>query len=173
MTEASSRFHLSKFRLTDVDEITRLLQAPAVLEHLAQIPLNYTRADALSYFEYLQKLEENCPEIASLKFTIRENDTDKAVGRIDLEPESEGWSLGYWLGREYWGKGIMSWACKEILEISRKRGIKKIFANPKCDNWASRKVLEKNGFKLIKTEQKYFPAHGRSFECCIMEVCLE
>jgi [ribosomal protein S5]-alanine N-acetyltransferase len=169
----SERYYLTKFRHSDIDEITRLLQAHEVVASLAQIPLNYTRDDAVEHFNYLQTLEKNRPEIASLKFTIREKSSEKPMGRITLAQDEDGWNLGYWLGVEYWGQGIMTWACKEILQIAGKRGITKICAWPKCGNWASRRVLEKNGFKHIKDGEMYFPAHGRSYDCWVMEANLD
>src|SRR5690242_9680522 len=52
----------------------------------------------------------------------------------------------YWLGRKYWGKGIATWALKELLaHHSRKRPM---YARVAKDNLGSCRVLEKCGFKI-------------------------
>ena len=59
--------------------------------------------------------------------------------------------VGYWLGREYWGKGIATQALAEYLGIVTTRPL---FAHVAKHNVASRRVLEKCGFKVIG-EDKY------------------
>jgi len=145
---ASDGFSLSTFRESDIDEITRLLQTDAVTIDLAQLPLHYTRQHAVQYFEYLENLKQNQPEIASLKFAIREQCIGKPMGRIDVAPDVDGWKIGYWLGFDYWGQEIMTWACKEILAVARACGITKIYGQPKYGNWASRRVLDSRISKM-------------------------
>ena len=57
------------------------------------------------------------------------------------EPE-----ITYWLGKEYWGKGIASRALALFLEWVEERPI---FARAAKDNLASLRVLNKNGFTII------------------------
>jgi len=59
--------------------------------------------------------------------------------------------VGYWLGREFWGKGIATKALTEYLVIVKTRPL---FAHVAKHNIASRRVLEKCGFKVIG-EDKY------------------
>ena len=57
--------------------------------------------------------------------------------------------LGYWLGKDFWGNGIMSQAIKEIVKLAFERyDIVRIYATPFENNYKSHKVLEKCGFKL-------------------------
>ena len=58
-------------------------------------------------------------------------------------------SVGYWLGEEYWGKGIMSEALKLIVDYaSHNFNIVRLEAGVFEWNPASARVLEKNGFVL-------------------------
>ena len=57
----------------------------------------------------------------------------------------------YWLGKEYWGKGIATKALAEFLKIVKTRPL---FAHVAKHNVASRRVLEKCGFTVIG-EDKY------------------
>ena len=57
--------------------------------------------------------------------------------------------LGYYIAEEYWGKGIMTEAVKQICEyVFNNSDIIRIFAEPFADNTASCRVLEKAGFQL-------------------------
>jgi len=168
----STRLYLdSSICATDIDEITRLLQDVVVLEDIAQVPHNYTRQDAIHLLHQLELLEQTRPDLASLKFTIRDKTNQKPVGRIDIRPD--GWKMGYWLGLEHWGQGIMTWACSEALKAARQHGICKVSASPKHGNWGSRKVLERNCFRHVRDEAQYFQFHCEMFDCWIMEVNLE
>ena len=60
--------------------------------------------------------------------------------------------VGYWLGKEYWGKGIASQALTQFLDIIQTRPL---YAHVAKHNIASRRVLEKCGFK-VAAEDKFF-----------------
>jgi RimJ/RimL family protein N-acetyltransferase len=62
-----------------------------------------------------------------------------------------GREVGYWLGREYWGKGIATKALAEFLKTIETRPL---YAHVAKHNVASRRVLEKCGFAVIG-EDKY------------------
>jgi RimJ/RimL family protein N-acetyltransferase len=74
----------------------------------------------------------------------------------------------YWLGREYWGKGIATWALKELLtHHSEKRPM---HARVAKDNLASRRVLEKCGFKIIGEDKGFANACGQEIEELLLEL---
>jgi len=60
--------------------------------------------------------------------------------------------LGYWLGREYWGRGIASAAVRAFLEVETTRPLTARVAK---HNVASIRVLEKSGF--LRTGEEQFP----------------
>ena len=59
--------------------------------------------------------------------------------------------VGYWVGREFWGKGIASESLRQFLGHEMRRPL---FAHVARNNVASKKVLEKCGFEVIGTEGK-------------------
>lgn len=68
---------------------------------------------------------------------------DQVVGNL-LSWEHEGERLvGYWLGREFWGRGIASRALELFLDELPDRPL---HATISSHNLASRRVLEKSGF---------------------------
>lgn len=57
--------------------------------------------------------------------------------------------VGYWLGREFWGRGLASAALGEFLGVVDERPLQ---ATVVPANRASVRVLEKNGFRLLRQE---------------------
>jgi RimJ/RimL family protein N-acetyltransferase len=55
--------------------------------------------------------------------------------------------VGYWIGREHWGRGVATRALKAFVwELGRKP----LFAHVVESNVGSRRVLEKNGFVEVE-----------------------
>ncbi len=68
--------------------------------------------------------------------------------------ESSGeWEVGYWIGKEYWGKGIATKALVLFLDLVKTRPL---YAHVVKHNIASRRVLEKCGFKVTVEELEEF-----------------
>ena len=70
--------------------------------------------------------------------------------------------IGYWLGEEFWGKGIMTEAIGAITEYGfSKFDIVRIYADVFEWNAASARVLEKNGFVFEARLKKAIVKNGR------------
>jgi RimJ/RimL family protein N-acetyltransferase len=65
--------------------------------------------------------------------------------------------VGYWLGREYWGRGVATRALAAFLEEITTRPL---FARVAKHNVASRRVLEKCGFTVIAEEEIFADEQG-------------
>jgi len=74
--------------------------------------------------------------------------------------------VGYWLGKEYWGKGIATKALEEFLKVVQPRPL---FGRMARHNGASKRVLEKCGFKVIG-EDKYVNPAKEEVEEFILEL---
>ena len=75
--------------------------------------------------------------------------------------------VSYWLGKEFWGKGIATTALEEFLgQIS----IRPMYARVATDNRASIRVLEKCGFKIYETNKDYANARGKEVEEYVMKL---
>jgi RimJ/RimL family protein N-acetyltransferase len=57
--------------------------------------------------------------------------------------------VGYWIARELWGRGIATAALAEFLKVLDERPL---YANVAPGNQGSVRVLEKNGFRLLREE---------------------
>ena len=76
---------------------------------------------------------------------------DGAIGGISLhvgtDIERLGAELGYWIGEEYWGRGIVTSAIQLVTAYAfAELGLVRVFAVPFCENVASCRALEKAGY---------------------------
>ena len=70
--------------------------------------------------------------------------------------------LGYYIAEEYWGKGIMTEAVRQICEyVFRESDIIRIYAEPFVYNIASCRVLEKAGFQYEGTLRSNAVKNGK------------
>jgi RimJ/RimL family protein N-acetyltransferase len=75
--------------------------------------------------------------------------------------------LTYWIGRSYWGKGIATAALSAFLAVDRSRPM---HARVASDNVASRRVLEKCGFRVIATERGFAQARSAEIEDFVLRL---
>ena len=84
---------------------------------------------------------------------------------VSWEMEGE-WEVGYWLGKEYWGKGIATQAVTEYVNSVQTRPL---MAHVARHNVGSRRVLEKCGFTVIG-EDKYTNPAGVEVEEFVLKL---
>jgi RimJ/RimL family protein N-acetyltransferase len=89
------------------------------------------------------------------------------AGHIACYPDGEHMEVTYWLGREFWGRGLATQALKRMLHIVVDRPL---FARAAKDNIGSIKVLEKCGFKIIGHDKGFANGSGEDTEECILRL---
>jgi RimJ/RimL family protein N-acetyltransferase len=75
--------------------------------------------------------------------------------------------LTYWIGRAYWGKGIATAALEAFLAID---GSRPFTARVASDNVASRRVLEKRGFRVVATDRGFAEARSGEIEELVLRL---
>ena len=73
----------------------------------------------------------------------------------------------YWIGRSYWGKGIATRALDAFLRVDPSRPL---HARVAYDNVASRRVLEKCGFRVVGTDRGFAEARSREIEEIVLRL---
>ena len=84
---------------------------------------------------------------------------------VSWEAEGE-WEVGYWIGKEDWGKGIATKALTQFLDIVKPRPL---FAHVARHNVASRRVLEKCGFVFLR-EDKFMDRNRNEVEEFVLKL---
>lgn len=75
--------------------------------------------------------------------------------------------VSYWIGKQYWGKGIATEALVNFLPIIN---VRPLYARAAKDNLASIRVLEKCGFERFGEDKGYSHARGKEVEEFILKL---
>jgi ribosomal-protein-alanine N-acetyltransferase len=154
--------NLRPFKESDKPEVIRQLNNKNVSRFTSErVPFPYTEADGEKFFSYVRDPEGHH------YFAITFN--DQLIGGAGIHPQilnaAHVVEIGYWIGEEFWGKGYMSEAVRQLIEKSKEiKGVKKIMAKTSRENIASCKILEKFGFKIEGTLEKHFFKRGEYFD---------
>ena len=69
--------------------------------------------------------------------------------------------VGYWLGREYWGKGI---ATQALMEFLKEIPTRPLYAHVAKHNIGSKRVLEKCGFTVAGEDRFFSAVFGKNID---------
>jgi RimJ/RimL family protein N-acetyltransferase len=103
-------------------------------------------------------------ETVTLKTILFEGQVAGNLVSFVLSGERE---VGYWLGREFWGKGIATRALSEFLKQVKERPL---YAHVAKHNIASLRVLEKCGFRLQGEDKNFAVIQGEPVEGLILKL---
>ena len=114
------------------------------------MPYPYTEQDGIDFISAILSANEN----KTFAFAITTE--GKVIGSIGVFRQGNihrlTAELGYYIAEEYWGKGIMTKAVKQICNyVFDNSDILRIYAEPFAFNAASCRVLEKAGFQYEGT----------------------
>ena len=89
----------------------------------------------------------------------------QVAGYILCFPHSGKLEVGYWVGREYWGRKVATRALRQCLELVTERPI---HAGVARDNVASIRVLQKCGFVIAGEGRGFSKARGEEVDELIL-----
>lgn len=145
---------LSRIKASDREAFVAHLNDRHIYERTLRIPHPYTLADADTFVEIVQSTEASHGH--PVHFAIRDKN-NRLIGALGFESIRYGHraEIGYWLGRPYWGQGIMTNVVRAVCVYATTQWkLVRITANVFDFNTASARVLEKNGFQLEGTLRK-------------------
>lgn len=152
---------LKKWEMSDAKDLANVISNKKVQDNLRDgLPYPYTEMDGRDYIASVLSSNEN--EIFA--FAIAAD--NKVIGSIGVfrQENVHKWTaeLGYYIAEEYWGRGIMTEAVKQICEyVFDKSDIIRIYAEPFAYNAASCRVLEKAGFHYEGTLRSNAVKNGK------------
>ena len=161
-------FILRPWRREDAADVAKYADNEKIARNLRDVfPYPYILTDA-------QAFVNSCVEGDEDRQLCRAIEVDgHAVGSIGLFLGSDVYcmtaELGYWLAEEYWGRGIMTEAVKQMCEEGTEHwdDLVRIYAEPFAHNTSSRRVLEKAGFTLEGVMRCGVCKRGRIFDYCM------
>lgn len=142
---------IRKWKLSDAKDLAIALSNRKVQNNLRDgLPYPYTEQDGKDYISDMLSANED----DTFAFAVTAD--NKVVGSIGVFRQGnihrQTAELGYYVAEEYWSRGIMTEAVKQICEyVFSKSDILRIYAEPFAYNIASCRVLEKAGFQYEGT----------------------
>lgn len=141
----------------DWEELHSRVADEAVVKNLAKAPWPYTADDARWFAS--QPQDQRLPHFFITLPTSAE--PARLIGCVGLAQDGDAVELGYWLAREYWGRGYASEAASAVISVARVLGYKRLVAGHFADNPASGRVLRKVGFRPTgRVRQRFSLARG-------------
>lgn len=143
----TDEFTLRPWKDNDAQRLAALADNSKISDYLRDgFPCPYSIDDAKGFIYLSRQYEVNF-----VGFAIEIE--GKVAGSIAVyfkdDVHRKNTEIGYFLGEEYWGKGIMADVIRCMAGyVFENFDILRIYAEPFARNTASRKVLEKAGFRL-------------------------
>ena len=142
---------IRKWKLSDAKDLSVAVSNKKIQDNLRNgLPYPYLEQDGIDYISSM--LSANEDETFAFAITLY----DKVIGSIAVFRQQnihrQTAEMGYYIAEEYWGKGIMTEAVKQICEyVFKHSDILRIYAEPFAHNMGSCRVLEKAGFQYEGT----------------------
>ena len=144
----TERLTLKKIEKKDLNVLVNHLNNWNVLKWLVNVPYPYTFNDAEKW------LEKSANKELALNIYLR-NDLIGGI-TIDKRTSNKIPVLGYWLAKQYWGKGDATEACNSIISYFFSNNFEnKLYASHMLKNEKSKKILLNIGFQKV-SEGKVF-----------------
>ena len=146
---------LRELSVNDAQDIAHLINYN-ISKYLYEVPNPYSIEDALNF---IKTAHNNFESLSALHFAIEYKDMSKlgnnhpvlagSVGLKNIDLTNKKANLGYWIGEQYWGRGIATECVKLIIKyaFSSDLGLREVIAYVFPENQASIRVLKKNGMK--------------------------
>lgn len=142
---------IRKWTLSDAKDLATALSNKKVLDNLRDgLPYPYTEQDGKEFISSMLDADENDT------FAFAVTTDGKAIGSVSAFRQGnihrQTAELGYYIAEEYWRKGIMTEAVKQLCDyVFAHTDVIRIYAEPFASNIGSCRVLEKAGFKCEGT----------------------
>ncbi len=156
--KVSRGIYLTQITESDKPLLLKYINDPDIYKYTLKIPYPYKEEDADFWINFVE--ESRIKERVLKQWTIK-NENDELIGGIGFHSKYGNHShkdeIGYWLGKPFWNKGIMTDVVKKACEIGfTEFNLSRIEATVFNRNIASKKVLYKAGFVLEGTLKKFY-----------------
>ena len=174
ISSRGSPVFLKGLAIEDAEAIQRNANDPELARDIAStgsFPHPYTKADAL---EFIQRAVSLYPLMTDLHMGVRRASDEALVGacaltaidRVNLRAE-----IGYWIGREHWGRGYGKAAASLMVSYAfNQLGLKKVYCSVFEFNDRSIALLRSLGFVEEGRLRQHNVVEGRRVDTLIFGV---
>jgi len=165
----TERLLLRPLQESDLVALAAALNNYRIVRNTARIPWPYKLDDAR---DHLDRANRSTP--GTLRLSISEKSRPNSiVGGIGYEAEEAGHSaeLGYWLAEPVWSKGFGYEAAAAVTTHAfEAAGHERLMAGYRHGNEASRRILDRLGFRTVGHEMMYSRGVGRKSPVARLEL---
>ena len=153
----------------DAPALATAIADEMIVRNLATAPWPYRLRDAEAFLA-----QPRDPVLPSFLIFERTNGAPNLVGSCGIGRRPSGAvELGYWIGRNHWGRGYATEAGTALIDIARTLGFASLEGAHFLDNPASGRVLEKLGFEPLGiTAPRMSCARGTEAPCRLLRLTL-
>jgi RimJ/RimL family protein N-acetyltransferase len=163
---------LRPWAITDAPQLALIADNKNISDNIRDgLPNPYSEKDARDWLNLI--LPENIPPRF---FSISTG--DRIVGSIGIVTKTNIYrknvEIGFFLSEKFWGQGIMTRAIRAVTSYAFETfDIVRVYAEVFSDNIASRRALEKAGFRLEAYLKSSIIKNDVIKDCCIYSVLKE
>ena len=157
----------------DAGAIARHLSEWDIVKQTATVPFPYDERSALTWIARVRRRHAEGREYA---FAITAPGHDELMGATSLSFTSDPVSgrvgeIGYWLGLPFWGRGYASEAVQTVTRFGLDTlGLDSIEAVVFKENKKSARVLQRCGYRLLRSETRHYADRGGRRKVCLFGV---
>lgn len=148
---------LRPFELSDIHDLVAAANHPDINAYLRDhFPYPYTMQDA--YWWLTEGIKTHACHAAIALDGICIGGISVVYGEAETHLSGE---IGYWLGRDFWGRGFATDAVRQMTEdVFQHTDLVRLYAHVFSPNIASRHVLEKCGYRQEGVHRKAIIKNG-------------
>ena len=142
---------IRRWELSDARDLATALSNKKIQDNLRDgLPYPYTEQDGKEFISAMLAANESDTFAFAITVNGKAIDSIGAFRQTNIHNKTA--ELGYYIAEEYWGKGIMTEAVKQLCDyVFSHTDIIRIYAEPFSYNIGSCRVLEKAGFQYEGT----------------------
>jgi len=152
------RLVLRELHVKDVPRLDELLRDEEVTRYIGWGPIRHAR-------KFIKGMRKNFAAGREIRWGICERSTGLLMGVIDLSHIDRGDQramAGFWLGRDYWGRGYMTEAFRAVLGYCfGELKLNRVWAGHIEGNAASGRVQQKCGLRYEGTQRQHHCLSGQ------------
>src|SRR3989344_2238944 len=176
MKLTTKRIILRDITMKDAESLSKNANDKEIWYFTEVIPYPYKVEDAKLFVKKCQKDAKEKPR-KNYEFGIALKSEKRVIGMISLmkvDRQHKKTTLGYWLGKKYRGKGIMTEVEKAILDFAfKKLKLNKVSGDVVIENKASIALFKKFNFRKVGTLKEELIKKGKSLDGYRYELLLK
>ena len=164
-TLQTERLLLRPLQERDAERISMIADDAELVRYMSDsLPHPYTVVHAVAFIAASHRDYREQEDI-EFAITLREDESLIGLVGMDLNTKDDHVTLGYWIGKPWWGRGYMSEAVREIVRYSfEELELHRVASHHFHPNTASGKVLQKAGLKYEGRRKEHYKKGDRFFD---------